>query len=156
MAYQLAQINIALARDEMTSETMQGFASRLDEINALADQAEGFVWRLQETSGDATSIRAFDDPLLLVNMSVWQDLESLRRYVYKSNHVELIRDRDAWFHKMKEAHQALWWVPAGHIPDVAEAKERLAHYRTNGPTPFAFTFAKSFPPPNSSSVTIEN
>lgn len=140
--YQLAQINIAQARADMADPVMAGFVARLNDINALADAAPGFVWRLQTEAGDATALRVFDDPLLLVNMSVWQDLAALQNYVYKSMHVELLRDRDAWFHKMKPAHQALWWVPAGHIPTIAEARERLEHLRQHGPGPLAFTFAK--------------
>lgn len=146
-AYHLAQVNVALARGEMTSDTMSGFVSRLDEINRLAECSKGFVWRLVGDGADATSIRAFDDPLLLVNVSVWEDLESLKAYAYQSAHVELIRDRDAWFHKLPEAHQALWWVPVGHTPTVEEAKARLEHIRTHGPTPTAFTFARAFPQP---------
>ncbi len=145
--YHLAQINIAQARDSMESETMRGFVERLDEINALADRSPGFVWRLQAEEGDATSIRVFDDPMLIVNMSVWEDIESLKNYVYKSNHVELIRDRDAWFNKITRAHQALWWIPAGHIPSVQEGKEKLDLIHEHGPTENAFTFAKPFPHP---------
>ncbi|BFM10070.1 DUF3291 domain-containing protein [Simiduia litorea] len=144
--YHLAQINIARARDAMDSETMTGFVSRLDEINALADAAPGFIWRLQTADGDATSIQAFDDPLLIVNMSVWADRDALRAYVYKSLHVELIRDRDAWFEKIAIAHQALWWVPHGHTPTVEEGKARLQHLEEHGPTTYAFTFAKPFDP----------
>ena len=145
--YQLAQINVALARDEMDSELMAGFVARLDEINAIADQAAGFVWRLQTEAGDSTAIRVFDDPLLLVNLSVWDDLASLQNFVYKTAHVELLRDRDAWFSKLRSAHQALWWVPRGHTPSVGEAKDKLEHIRRLGPTAQAFTFARSFPPP---------
>ena len=145
--YHLAQVNIALARAEMTSDVMSGFVARLDEINRLAEQSKGFVWRLVGDGSDATSIRAFDDPLMLVNMSVWEDIESLRTYAYKTAHVDLIRDRDAWFHKLPEAHQALWWIPAGQLPTVQEAKARLEHIRMHGPSPFAFTFAKPFPQP---------
>lgn len=142
--YQLAQINIAQARAEMDHEIMADFVSRLEEINSLADQSPGFVWRLQSDDGDSTSIRVFDNALLLVNMSVWEDIESLKQYVYRSAHVELIRDRDAWFTKFQSAHQALWWVPQGHIPSPEEGKERLAHLETNGPSKFAFTFAKPY------------
>lgn len=142
--YHLAQVNVAQAKDEMSAEVMQGFVSRLDEINALADQAPGFVWRLQTEQGDATSIRVFDDPLLLVNLSVWTNVETLQDFVYKSLHVELIRDRDAWFSKLKSAHQALWWIPYGHIPGVSEAREKLEQIRRIGPGPESFTFAKPF------------
>lgn len=145
--FHLAQINIAQARDAMDSATMSGFVARLAEINALADRADGFVWRLQDDSGDATAIQAFDDPRLLVNMSVWTGIEPLRQYVYKSLHVELIRDRDAWFDKLREAHQALWWVPAGHRPTPQEGRTRLEHLRAHGPTAQAFTFARPFAPP---------
>lgn len=145
--YHLAQINIAQARDEMTSDVMRGFASRLDEINLLAEQSPGFVWRLQTEAGDATSIQAYDDPLLIVNMSVWRDLESLKQFVYRSIHVDLIRDRDAWFHKIPQMHQALWWVPVGHTPDVEEGKAVLAQLEAKGASEAAFTFAKAFPAP---------
>lgn len=142
--YYLAQINIAKAQAAMDSALMKGFVDRLDEINALADNAPGFVWRLQTEAGDATSIQAFADPSLIVNMSVWKDMASLKDFVYKSMHVELIRDRDAWFNKMVTVHQALWWVPASHMPSVSEGKERLEHLQANGPSKTAFTFSKNF------------
>ncbi len=145
--YHLAQMNIAQAKDSMESETMRGFVEQLDTINALADNALGFVWRLQTEEGDATSIQAFDDPMLIVNMSVWTDVESLKNFVYRSNHVDLIRDRDAWFDKIKSAHQVLWWVPVSHIPSVNEGKEKLFALHEQGPTSNAFTFAKPFPKP---------
>ena len=146
MNYHLAQINIAQALGSMESESMKGFVDRLDEINTIADNAPGFVWRLQSEEGDATAIRAFDNPLLLINMSVWEDIESLKGYVYKSFHVELIQDRDAWFGKMLQAHQALWWVPAGHIPTVEEGKLKLDHLQQYGPSEAAFTFARPHKP----------
>ena len=142
--YHIAQINIAKARDVLDSNTMKGFVDRLDEINTLADKSPGFVWRLQTEEGDATSVQAFGDPMLIVNLSVWKDIESLKQFVYKSNHVELVRDRDAWFSKMLQAHQVLWWIPVGHIPSVEEGKNRLQYLEANGPTEKAFTFAKSF------------
>lgn len=145
--YQLAQINIAQAKAEMDAETMSGFVNRLDEINAIADKADGFVWRLQTTKGDSTAIRVFDDSLLLVNISVWRDIESLKNYVYKSLHIELVRDREAWFNKIGAMHQALWWIPAGHIPTTQEAKDKLELLRKLGPTQEAFTFGKSFQKP---------
>ena len=142
--YHLAQINIAHAKNKMDTDSMKGFVERLDEINALADKSEGFIWRLQGEEGNATTIKAFDDPLLLVNMSVWKNIESLKNYVYKSVHVELIRDRDAWFNKMINAHQALWWIQVGHIPSVAEGKKKLDYLHKHGISKTAFTFSKSF------------
>lgn len=145
--FHIAQVNVAQAKAGTESEVMQGFVSRLDEINALADRADGFVWRLKEDSGSATAIRVFDDPLLLINMSVWANVESLKHYVYKSLHVELIKDREAWFNKMGESYQALWWIPAGHIPSIEEAQKQLEYIRKHGPSAQAFTFAKPFPRP---------
>lgn len=145
--YHLAQINIAQAKADMDGEIMRGFVQRLDEINALADAASGFVWRLQTEDGDATALRVFDDAMLIINMSVWEDIESLKNYVFKSLHVELIRDREAWFNKLGAAHQALWWVPAGHIPTVEEARAKLDHIRAHGPSPEVFTFGRSFATP---------
>lgn len=140
-------MNIAKSRATPDSVIMKGFIDRLDEINRLADSSPGFIWRLQTEEGDATTIQAFDDPLLLVNMSVWEDIESLKSFVYRSLHVELIQDRDAWFEKLREAHQALWWVPEGHLPSVDEAKEKLGCLQANGPSEAAFTFSKIFTPP---------
>lgn len=145
--YHIAQINIAKAKAPMESEVMKGFVDRLDEINGLADMSPGFVWRLQTEDGDATSIQAFDDPMLIVNMSVWENIESLRQFVYKSTHVELIRDREAWFNKIASVHQALWWVAVGHVPDVNEGKEKLQILDSRGPCEESFTFAKNFPHP---------
>lgn len=144
--WHLAQMNIARALDNMESTTMAGFVARLEEINALADDAPGFVWRLQDDGGDATNIQAYDEADLLINMSVWQDLESLQNYVYKSAHVELLKNRAAWFDKLADVSQVLWWVPAGEIPTVSEGKARLQHLRDYGVTGSAFTFSKPFPP----------
>jgi hypothetical protein len=142
--FQLAQINVAQAKAEMDTDAMSRFVSRLDEINQIADKSPGFIWRLQSDDGDATSIRVFDDPLLLVNMSVWDSVEALKTFVYKSLHVELIRDREAWFNKLGTAHQALWWIPHGHIPTTREAEEKLEHIRQHGASQEAFTFGKLF------------
>lgn len=144
--FQLAQINIAKAKAAMDSAIMKGFVDRLDEINELADRSPGFVWRLKAEAGD-TTISAFEDPSFIVNMSVWQDLESLKHYVYKSVHIQLLKEKNSWFDKMSEAHQVLWWVPVGHIPSVAEGKERLEYIQQHGATEFGFNFARNFPAP---------
>ncbi|MEL6923189.1 MAG: DUF3291 domain-containing protein [Bacteroidota bacterium] len=148
MKYQLAQFNIGTIKDTMDSALMHGFASRLDEINALAEAHEGFVWRLQDESGNATGILEYEDPFQLVNMSVWESVETLKQYTYQSMHRELLRDRKQWFHAMQEMHYVLWWVPTGHRPTVAEAKERLALLQRLGSTAEAFDFKKPFPPPH--------
>lgn len=145
--YHIAQLNIGTVRAAVDHPSMIGFTSRLDEINALADAAEGFVWRLQTDEGNATSIQAFDDPSLLVNLSVWESIDALHAFTYRSEHRELLRGRAEWFHSRTGPHQVLWWVPAGHLPDVGEAQDRLAHLEAHGPTSVAFTFAHRFDPP---------
>lgn len=147
--YHLAQINIARAVADLDSPLMTDFLSRLDEINALAERAKGFVWRLQSDNGNAMSIRAFDDPRTYVNMSVWETPEDLKNFVYRSAHVELIRDREAWFSRLSEQHQAAWWVPAGHRPSAQEGRDRLFKLRELGPSAIAFTLARPFPRPAS-------
>jgi hypothetical protein len=145
-AYQLAQLNIAQMRTPIDSPEMADFVANLDRINALADNAPGFVWRLQSDDGNATSLRPFGDDTL-VNMSVWADVQSLSDYVYKSLHVEIMKRRKEWFDRMEEAYHVLWWVPAGHRPDEAEAMQRLQILRAMGPTERAFTFKQPFPSP---------
>jgi Domain of unknown function (DUF3291) len=145
VTHHLAQINIGTARFPLDSLEMKGFMDALDEINALAEAHPGFVWRLKGEGNDATSLRPFDDDRILVNMSTWKDLESLREYVYRSAHTDYLRRRKEWFETMREAITVLWWVPAGHIPDVAEAKERLESLRDHGSTPRAFSFRETFP-----------
>src|SRR5919202_1411701 len=123
--YQLAQVNIALLREPLDSPLLADFVAALDPINALADASPGFVWRLQTEDGNATAIRAFDDDTM-VNMSVWESLAALRSFVYSNRaHLDVMRRRREWFVTHAEAFQVLWWVPAGHIPSVAEAEERL-------------------------------
>ena len=146
VSYNLAQVNIGRIRAELDSPIMAGFVNRLDEINSLADASPGFVWRLQTNEGNATYLRPFSDERTLLNMSVWETVESLRRFVFQSMHVELLRQRHAWFEKFAGAYSALWWVPAGHLPGIDEATRRIAHLDANGPTQFAFTFNAIFPP----------
>lgn len=142
----LAQINIGRIKAPFDDPSMSGFVSRLDEINALADRSPGFVWRLQTEAGNATELRPFGDDRIAINMSVWESLEHLRSYVYGSAHAEVLRQRRDWFEKFDRVFLALWWIPAGHIPSIDEAKARLSSLEQNGPTPFAFTFKTTFPP----------
>ena len=120
---------------------MMGFVDRLADLNALADRSPGFVWRLQTPAGNATYFRPYpEDDRMLMNMSVWESVEALRKYVYGSAHAELLKYRHEWFEPFAGAYMALWWVPAGHRPSIDEARKRLAHLEAHGPTPFAFTF----------------
>jgi heme-degrading monooxygenase HmoA len=125
---------------------MAGFMAALEPINALADAAPGFVWRLQTEDGDATAVRPYEDDRMMVNMSVWESIPALRAFVYTSGHTAVMRERRQWFEKL-ETFLVLWWVPAGHRPTIEEAKDRLDHLERTGPTPYAFTFRASFPEP---------
>lgn len=144
--YELAQLNVAVMNQPLESPGMADFVANLDRINGLAEQAPGFVWRLQTDEGDATGLRPFG-PNMLVNMSVWQDVEALKKFVYESMHAEIMRRRREWFERMSEAYLVLWWVPAGHRPTIDEAEARLALMRANGPSPAAFSFGQTFPAP---------
>ena len=142
----LAQLNIGRMIAPTTAPEVAGFMAALDPINTLAEAAPGFVWRLQTDAGNATDIHAFDDPLLLLNMSVWESLEALRAFTYTSAHTDVLRRRREWFDKLAEAHLVLWWIPAGHIPTISEAVDRLERLRRDGPSPVAFTFRAPFAP----------
>ena len=146
-AFHIAQLNIGRARGAVDGLVMAEFMALLDPVNAVADAAPGFVWRLQTEEGNATALRPYEDERMIVNMSVWESIEDLAAFVYRSGHVEVMRRRREWFEPMKP-YMALWWVPAGQLPTVDEAKERLAYLRDHGPTPFAFTFKASFPSPH--------
>ena len=147
MAYHLAQINIGRLIAPIDDPKIAEFVSQLDPINALADGAPGFVWRLQSTSGNATDIAYDDDPFMIVNMSVWESIEALRDFAYRSDHISVFRDRAKWFEKMDKPNYCLWWVLEGHRPTVAEGRERLERYQTHGATPYSFWFSQRFPQP---------
>jgi hypothetical protein len=152
--YQLAQCNVARAKAPLDHSVMAEFVARLDGINALADGSPGFVWRLAGDAGNATSIQAFDDPLVIVNLSVWESPEHLRDFVYRSDHVQVMRQRRSWFERFDGVYLALWWVPAGHRPTVIEAKERIAWLQQHGESPRAFSFAKIYPAPDQAGAPL--
>lgn len=146
--FHLAQFNVARAKGPTDGPVMAEFMANLDRINALADASPGFVWRLQTEDGAATSIRAFDDPDMLLNLSVWVDFDSLHHYVYKTDHVDFLRRRSEWFEPVEGLPVVvMWWIRAGSVPTVAEAIERLHHLADNGPTAEAFSFRRRFAPP---------
>jgi len=142
----LAQFNIGRMLGPLDGPVMRGFVERLEEINAIADGTPGFVWRLQTDAGNATYLRPYDDEWIIVNMSVWETVEDLRNFVFSGKHSEVLRQRREWFEKLEKPITVLWWVPAGHVPSIDEAKKRLAHLQERGPTPFAFSFRTVFPP----------
>lgn len=126
---------------------MAGFVAQLEPLNALADTSPGFVWRLQDEAGDATAIRVFDDERILFNMSLWESIEALEAYAYSSAHVEAVRARAGWFEARGKPNLVLWWVAAGDIPTVDDARSRFDLLWAHGPTPQAFTFRQRFEAP---------
>ena len=128
-------------------DVMAGFVARLESVNKLADASHGFVWRYQTDDGDATEVRVFDDEMILFNMSVWESIEALDEYVYRSKHVEALQKRAEWFERPVRAPLVLWWVETGHIPSVEEAKERFDILWRDGPSAAAFSFKQRFGPP---------
>ena len=130
--YHLAQINIARMLAAIDDPLMVDFVANLPAINALAEQSLGFVWRLQSDSGDATSIKVYDDDMIIINLTVWENPDALRAFVYKSDHYGFLRERKRWFEKFDGPYYAMWWVPAGSIPTTEEAKARLEYLRQNG------------------------
>jgi hypothetical protein len=148
MTWHLAQLNIGRLRAPTDDPLLAEFMANLDPINALAERTPGFVWRLQTEDGNATAIRPYaDDELMAINLSVWESLDALAEYVYRSAHTMFLRRRSQWFERSREAYLVLWWIPAGELPTVDEAVARLEHLRTQGPTAEAFTFRQPFPHP---------
>ena len=143
-AFHIAQLNIGRARGAVDGPVMAEFMALLDPVNAVADASPGFVWRLQTEEGNATALRPYDDDRMIVNMSVWESIDALAAFVYRSGHVEVMRRRREWFERFESTYLGLWWVPAGTIPTIDEAKLRLASLDEHGPTPYAFTFKKRF------------
>lgn len=148
-AFELAQLNVARARAPLDDPVMAGFVSRLAEINGLAEATPGFIWRLtDESGGDATGIRAYEDPLVIVNLTVWTGIEELFAFAYRTPHVELFRARRDWFAPFGGPSLVLWWMPAGQRPTISEARGRLDRLAARGPTADAFTIRERFEPPD--------
>lgn len=145
--WQLAQINVGRLLAPPGDARVAPFFEALDRVNALAERSPGFIWRLKSGSGNATDIQSTVDALFLVNMSVWADAEALFDFVYRSAHTPEMARRREYFERFEGAHQALWWVRAGHVPDVDEGLSRLWRIDRYGPTRDAFTFKMRFPAP---------
>jgi hypothetical protein len=142
---QLAEINVGRLLHPLTDPRIADFVNNLDAINALAEGTAGFVWRLKDASGNATQISAYEDPLIILNISVWRSPEALYEFAYKTIHRRFVQRRKEWFDLFGAQYLALWWVPDGHHPEVGEGQRRLAHLERFGPTAYAFNFRKPFP-----------
>ena len=147
-SYHLVQSNVARMLGPIEDPVMAGFVERLEPLNALADASPGFVWRYQTDEGDATEVRVFNDELILFNMSVWESVEALENFVYRSNHAEALQKKAEWFERASRATLALWWIEIGHVPSVEEAKDRFDVLWRDGPSAEAFTFRDRFPAPD--------
>jgi hypothetical protein len=142
----VAQLNIGRLRAPIDDPIIDDFRLNLDRINALAESSPGFVWRLQDDSGNATDIKVFDDELVIINLSVWESIDALADFAYRSGHVELLRRRREFFEVPGQPILCLWWIPEGTIPTPHIAIDRLEYLRRHGPTPAAFTFRHRFDP----------
>jgi hypothetical protein len=138
MTSHIAQLNIGRFRYPTNDPRMAGFMTNLDRINTLAERSDGFVWRLKDESNNATAIRPATDPTLAVNLSVWESVEALERFVWATVHKQFYNRKNEWFDKPEAPHFVMWPVPAGHIPDLAEAMGRLEYLRARGDSDFAF------------------
>jgi hypothetical protein len=147
MDWRLAQVNIAKFRKPAEHPDNADFMNNLERVNGLAEASPGFVWRLQGEGAGATDIKAFDDPLVAVNMTVWESVEALAAFAYRNmEHRGIMRRRREWFEETP-VYMALWWIPAGTLPTLDDAKAKLEMLERLGPTPEAFTFKQPFPPP---------
>lgn len=145
--WHLAQVNVGIPREPLDSERLRGFVEMLEPVNALADAAPGFVWRLQTEDGDATALRPSPEhPDLIINLSVWESVATLSDFVFRTAHADLLRERRRWFVPLREAVTCAWWIPAGAIPTMPEALARLDILRTSGPCRQAFTLQRPFEP----------
>ena len=142
--FHIAQVNIARALAPLDNPVMAGFVARLDDINALAESSAGFVWRLKTEEGNATALRPYDDDRVLFNLSVWESPAQLKQFVFRSTHAEVMRQRKSWFERFGDAYYAMWWIDAGHVPSIEEAKARLLHLQLHGETGYAFSFSGPF------------
>ncbi|MEM1326248.1 MAG: DUF3291 domain-containing protein [Bacteroidota bacterium] len=151
MNYHLAEINIARMKGvNIDDPIMQEFVDNLDVINGLAESSPGFVWRLKDESDNATDINPYNDEQVIVNVSVWEDIESLKQFTYHSHHTDFMKRRKEWFHHYGNHYYAMWWLPESEVPSLEEAVARLTHLQEHGLSDHAFTFKKLFSQPTES------
>ena len=155
-AWHLAQINIGRLVAPQGDPRVQPFFDALDRVNALAEAAPGFVWRLQDDSGNALGFRFTPDPLMAVNMSVWRDADALFEFVYRSAHTPVMARRREYFAHYAGVYQALWWIGAGTIPTINDGLAKLWLIEQNGPCPQAFTFKTRFPAPDEAGSPVDH
>lgn len=146
-AYQVAQLNVARAVAPLDDPGMADFVALLEGVNLLAERSPGFVWRLQGESGNATDVRVGGDPRVIVNLTMWESVDDLSAFTYRSDHRDVLARRFEWFERWEGPSVVLWWQPAGTIPTIEVAFSRLQLLAERGPTAEAFTFKQRFAPP---------
>lgn len=145
--YHLAQYNIAWLVAPLDDPRIADFTNNIARVNQLAEEAPGFVWRHQTDDGDSTGVRIRDDDRILINFSVWESVEALHAFAFRTKHADYFRRRREWFEHEDETYAVLWWVPEGHEPTVDEAETKLGYLKEHGPSEQAFTFKRRFPQP---------
>jgi hypothetical protein len=146
--YQIAQINVARMKGiAINDPVMKEFVDNLDKVNALAESSPGFAWRLKDESNNATNLNPYNDEQVIINISVWQSIETLENFIYKTFHTEFLKRRKEWFQSYGKASTAMWWIPKGQFPAIQEAIEKLDYYQTNGPSVLVFDFRNKYLPP---------
>lgn len=146
--YQIAEINVARMKGvDINDPIMKEFVDNLDKVNGEAENSEGFVWRLKGDSNNATSLNPYNDEQILINVSVWESIEALEYFMYKTFHADFLKRRKEWFQAHGKAYTAMWWIPKGHLPSLQEAIDNLAYLQENGATEKVFDFRKKFPSP---------
>jgi len=151
--YQLAEINVAkMIGVNIDDPIMKEFVDNLDRVNQLAEESKGFIWRMKDEENNATSFNPFNDEQVIINLSVWQDIDSLQHFTYKTFHTDFLKRKKEWFAKYGKIHFALWWIKAGNYPTIEEAIERLDYLQLNEPSEKAFNFKVQFPKPSQPSL----
>ena len=141
---QLAQMNIAKTKYALEAPEIKEFVDNLEPVNQLAESTEGFIWRLKDEQGDAINIQAYADPDIIVNMSVWDSIDALKNFMFRTHHRDFLRRKKEWFHNIPEDSYVLWWVNDGHIPSIEEGIAKLECLRNNGDSPHAFSFKSNY------------
>jgi hypothetical protein len=146
--HHIAQLNVARAVAPLDDPRLADFVALLDEVNLLAERSPGFVWRLQGESGNATDVSVPGDPLVIVNLTVWESPDDLFAFTYRSAHRAVFARRFEWFERWDGPSAVLWWQPRGTIPTIEDAFRRLQHLAEHGPAAEAFTFKQQFESPD--------
>ena len=146
--YRLAEINIARMKGvDINDPIMQEFVDNLDKVNAVAESSNGFVWRLKDDNNNATSLNPYDDEQVIINISVWETIETLEHFMYKTFHTEFLKRRKEWFQTFGKAYTAMWWIEEGKYPTMQEAVDKLGYLQKNGASIVVFDFKHKFPQP---------